>query len=179
MTSSNRNIIRVTGPLCGEFTGHRLSLIWRQCNGVMVKNDHVMEGLHCMIIREEYCRINTHESIDLPMLCCLICRNYMRELIPITTINEKCISNEFSNVFWLQSASSKSKELTASLTSKSYMCCYKIMVVFVDSVLLCLLWLHYPFSWIHKINETMLFRAIYWHCGNCVIVPRVPFTNMV
>ena len=23
MTSSNRNIFRVTGPLCGEFTGHR------------------------------------------------------------------------------------------------------------------------------------------------------------
>ena len=27
MTSSNKNVFRVTGPLCGEFTGHRLLFI--------------------------------------------------------------------------------------------------------------------------------------------------------
>ena len=29
MTSSNENILRVTGPLCGEFTGHRWILLTR------------------------------------------------------------------------------------------------------------------------------------------------------
>ena len=33
MTSSNGNISRVTGHLCGEFTGHRFPLIYARLNG--------------------------------------------------------------------------------------------------------------------------------------------------
>ena len=35
MTSSSGNIFRATGPLCGEFTGHRNKRSWRHCNGQM------------------------------------------------------------------------------------------------------------------------------------------------
>ena len=37
MTSSNGNIFRVTGPLCGEFTGHR----WNPCKRPVTRSFHV------------------------------------------------------------------------------------------------------------------------------------------
>ena len=56
MTSSNENIFRVTGPLCGEFTGHR----WIPLTKAMTRNFHVFFDLG---LNKTW--VNIRETVDL------------------------------------------------------------------------------------------------------------------
>ena len=105
MTSWNGNIFRVTGPLCGEFTGHQ----WIPVTKPVTRSFDVCfdPQLHKQLNKQSWdwwfktpSRLLWRHCTVVPIICCCDCHTYMNASLCRLVVMVRSINKTISCITW-------------------------------------------------------------------------------